>query len=90
MQDLVLSPELIGILQRTESAMVINICGVKLMDKKSTKDIMQMLDLHETIGLLAKANGVRWYQHVLRKDKNDFLRRALDFKVKWTRMSKRG
>ena len=29
----------IGIFQRTESAMVRNICGVKLVDKKSTKDI---------------------------------------------------
>ena len=26
-----------------------NMCGVKLMDKKSTKDQMQILDLNETI-----------------------------------------
>ena len=43
-----------------------------------------MLDLNETIDQLAKANGVRWYGHVLRKDKNNFLRRALDLKVKGT------
>ena len=58
-------------------------CGVKLIDKKSTKDLMQMLDMNETIDLLAKGNSVRWYGHVLRKDKNNFLRRALDVKVKW-------
>ena len=58
------------------------------MDKKSTKDLMQMLDLNETIDQLVKANSVRWYGHVLRKDKNNFLRRALDFKVKEIR--KRG
>ena len=40
----------IGILQRTEGAMVRNICGVKLMDNKSTKDVMQMLDLNESVG----------------------------------------
>ena len=77
-----------GILQRTERAMVRSICGVKLMDKKSTKDIMQMLNLNEAIDQLAKANNVRWYGHVLRKDKNCFLRRALDFKVRGT--GKRG
>ena len=60
-------------LQRTERAMVINMCGVKLMDKKSTKDPLQMLDLNETVDHLAKANSVRWYGHVLRKDKNNFL-----------------
>ena len=59
-----------------------NVCGVKLMDKKSTRDLMQMLDLNETIDQLAKANSVRWYGHVLRKDKNNFLRRALDFLTK--------
>ena len=58
-----------------------NVCGVKLMDKKSTKDLMKMLDLNETIDQLAKADSVSWYGHVLRKDKNNFLRRALDFKV---------
>ena len=62
-----------------------SMCGVKLVDKKSTKDIMQMLDLNETIDQLAKANSVCWYGHVLRKVKNDFLRMALDFKVKGTR-----
>ena len=45
---------------------------------------MQILDLNETIDQLAKANVVRWYGHVLRKDRIDFLRGALDIKVKWT------
>ena len=38
---------------------------------------MLMLGLHETMGLLAMANSVHWYGHVLRKE--DVLRRALDF-----------
>ena len=74
----------IGILPRTERAMVGNMCGMKLMDIKSTKDLMQMLDLNETIDQLAKVNSVRWHGQVLTKDKNHFLRRALDFKVKGT------
>ena len=37
----------IGILQRTERAMVGNMCGVKLMDKKLTNDQMQMFGLNE-------------------------------------------
>ena len=58
------------------------------MDKKLTIDPMQMLDLNETIDQLAKANSVCWDGHVLRKDKNNILRRALDLRVKGTR--KRG
>ena len=61
-----------------------NKCGVKLIDKKSTKDLMLMLDLNETIDQLAIANSVRWYGHVLRKDKNNFQRMALDLRLKGT------
>ena len=66
--------------QRTERAMVRNKCGVKLMRKKLTKDLMKMLDLTEIIDQLAKASSVRWHGHVLRNDRNNFLSRALDFK----------
>ena len=55
----------IGILQCTERAMVRSKCGVKLVDKKLTNDLMQMLDLDEIIDQLTK---VHWYGHVLRND----------------------
>ena len=48
-------------------------CEVKLMDMKSTKDLMQILDLNETIDLLERGNHVCWYGHVLRRDKMNFL-----------------
>ena len=59
------------------------------MDKKSTKDPMQTLFLVETAEQLATINGVRWYGHVLRKDKNNFLRRSLDIKVTGIRKGSR-
>ena len=68
--------------------MVRNMRGMKLIDKMSTKDLMLMLDLNETMHQPARANCVRWNGHVLRKDKSNFLRWALDFKAKGTR--KRG
>ena len=55
------------------------------MDMKSTKDLIQMLDFGETEDQLAKANGVRWHGHALKKDENSFMRSALSFRVKWTR-----
>ena len=45
---------------------------------------MQMLDVKESIDQLAKSNSVRWYGHVLRMDENNFLRRAIDLRVKRT------
>ena len=77
-----------AILRRTERAMVRAMCGVKLMEKRKTVDLMEMLGLEERLDQLAKVNAVRWYGHVLRRDADHVLRRALEFSVGGTR--KRG
>ena len=41
-----------------------------------------------TVVQMAKANGVRWYGHVLRKDDGHVLRKALEFEMQGKR--KRG
>ena len=42
---------------------------------------MSLLGFKDTLDGLARASGVRWYGHVLRRDNGDVLRRALDFEV---------
>ena len=42
------------------------------MDKKLSRDLMQMLNLNEIIDQLAKAICVQWYGHVLRKIRTTF------------------
>ena len=39
--------------------MVRAMCGAKLMEKKRTGDLIEMLGLKETMVQVAKANGVR-------------------------------
>ena len=56
-------------------------CGVKLKDKKNTEELMAMLGLRETVDKLAKANAVHWYGHVLRRDEDDVLKKALRLTV---------
>ena len=74
-----------AILRRTERATVRAMCGTRLMEKKRTEDLMEMLGLNETAVQLAKANGVRWYGHVLRRDDGHVLRKALEFQVRGNR-----
>ena len=69
----------------TEKAMVRAMCGAKLMKKKRTEDLMEMLGLKETVVQMAKANRVRWYGYVLRRDDWHVLRKALKFEVKGKR-----
>ena len=42
-------------------------------------NIMEMLGLKESVVQMVKANGVRWYWHVLRRDDEHVLRKALEF-----------
>ena len=52
------------------------------------ENVMEMLGLKETVVQIAKANGVRWYGHILRREDGHVLRKALEFEVKGKR--KRG
>ena len=83
-----LSENEIAILRRTEGAMVRAMCGAKLMEKKRTGDLMEMLGLKETVVQMAKANGVRWYRPVSRRYDGHVLRKVFEFEVKGKR--KRG
>ena len=55
------------------------------MEKKRTEDLMERLGLKETVVQMAKANGVRWYGHVLRRNDGYVLRKALELEVKGKR-----
>ena len=74
-----------AILRRIEGAMVRAMCGAKLMEKKRTEDLIEMLRLKETAVQIAKANGVRWYGHVFRRVGGHVRRKALEFEVRYRR-----
>ena len=69
------------ILRRTERAMVRSVCRVKLVDRKNTEDLMKMLDMKETLDKMAQANGVSWYGHVVRRDVESIVRKAMMLQV---------
>ena len=64
-----------AILRRTERATVRSMCGVKLDDRK------KMEDQKETLDRMAKANGVRWYRHVIRRNDDNILKKAMMIEV---------
>ena len=44
-----------GILRRTERAMVRAMCGAKLADRKNTEDMIDMLGLNQTIDIHSRS-----------------------------------
>ena len=51
-------------LSKAQRSMVRVMCHVKLVDKRNTEKLM--LGLKKAADKLARANGVRWYGHVLK------------------------
>ena len=57
----------IAILKKAERYIVKVMCSVKLVDKRNTEELMDMLVLKEAADPLERVNGVRWYSDVLIK-----------------------
>ena len=77
-----------AIFRRTERAMVKSLCGVKLVDRKNTEELMEILGLKKTLDRMAKANGVRWYGHVIIRREDDNILKPMMMEVNGQR--KRG
>ena len=71
----------IAILRRAERSMVRTMCGVKLVEKRNAEELINMLGLKEAVDKLARANGMRWYGHVLRRPEKDVLMKAMVHEV---------
>ena len=70
-----------AILRRIERAMARSMCGVKLVDKKNTEELMEMLGLKKTLDRMVKANVVRWYGHVIRREDDNIPKKAMTMEV---------
>ena len=68
-------------LLRAVIAMIRTIYGVRLIEQKNTKEIMQMLVVAAPIEKMVRAAAVRWYRHVLQSEKDNMLNEALSFEV---------
>ena len=70
-----------AILRRTERTMVRSMCGVKLMNRKNMEMLMEKLGSKEMLDRMAKAIGVKWYGHVIRRDDDNILKKATMLEV---------
>ena len=50
------------------------LCVVEMIEKRRSQELMSLLGLKNSLDGLARASGVRWYKHVLRRDNSDVLR----------------
>ena len=59
-------------------------CGVKLNERKKSKELRELLGL-EPVSLMIKKSRLRWFGHVKRKDDNDWVKRCIICEVEGIR-----
>ena len=58
---------------RSKKAMMRAMCGVRIIEKRRSQELMSFLGLKDTLNGLARASRVRWYGHLLKRDNGDVL-----------------
>ena len=74
-----------AILRRTERAMIRAMWSVKLLNRRNSEKLMDMLGIKESLYRMTKASSMRWYGHVLRKDDKNVTVKDLKFEVSGSR-----
>ena len=64
----------------TEMSMIRWMCGVKLNERKKS----ELLGL-EPVSLMIKKSRLRWFEHVERKNDNDWVKRCITWEAEWIR-----
>ena len=71
----------VELLKRTERAMLRAMSGVKLIDQKSTTELMQMFGVTVLIERISRASATKSYKNVLRREESNVPKEALNFEV---------
>ena len=76
-------------LERAERSMMRMMCDVSLKDRKSSRLIVSWLGI-DPVSVLVRRGRLRWFGHVERKDKKDWVSACRDMKVDGTKDRGRG
>jgi len=52
-------------------------CNVKVKDRVPTKELRERLGIDDII-LILQQNRLRWYEHVLRKEDTDWVKKCME------------
>jgi len=67
-------------LLRAEMRMVRWMCGIKLQDIVPSKGLRERLGLDDII-LVLQQKRLQWYEHVLQKGDNDWVKKCMEYEV---------
>ena len=70
-----------AILLRAERRMIRMMCGVKLLDKRRSEDLRSMMGIKFDIVDIIRKSRLRWFGHVMRREKGVGIRKVLEIDI---------
>ena len=70
-----------NVLIRTERKMIRMMCGVNLLNKKNSESLRELMKIELDVSELLRRSRLRWYGHVMRREADAGIKRALEFEV---------
>ena len=67
-----------GNFRRIKMVLIRAMCGVKLIDRRNSEELMDMLGIKKSLDRMAKASNTWWYGHVLRKEDENVIVKVLN------------
>jgi len=71
-------------LQQAEMRMVRWMCGFKLKDRFPSRNLRERLGMYDT-ALVLQQNRLQWYEHVLRKEDGDWVKKCMEYEIEGQR-----
>ena len=55
-------------------------CGVSMKDRKTSEELRELVGV-EPITTVIKSGRLRWYEHVMRKSDEDWMKKSMEYRV---------
>ena len=59
-------------------------CSVSIKDRGAREELRELVGV-QPITTVIKSGGLRWYEHVMRKSDDDWVKKCMEFRVKGRR-----
>ena len=56
------------------------LCGVSMKDRKTSEELRELAGV-EPITTVIKSGRLRWYEHVIRKSDEDWVKKSMEYRV---------
>ena len=70
--------------ERVEMQMISWMCGVSMKDRRTSEELRKLVGVHP-IPTVIRSTRLIWYDHVMRKSEEDWVKKCMEYRVEGRR-----